>query len=270
MSTTTPAGADKATDELPHAEQVLRRLLAYRVAGARLYADDGELQDNTAQPCIDFRRDSVDAIETALGQRSLAAFNALPPEDVAALLRGSGAVFGAGAPVQQSQPDNSEVPYMIVFDDQDQENELVIGDWRAAIRFKQISGSWNAHLFVKIAGNSRDDKTPCYAPASTVVARPDLSSQQEPKYGGTLFNRESGEPIPPDEPVFIFRARDRHAARAIGFYAGDLRNAEHFQAVYQRVRDFNVFAAAHPERMKEPDTAIPAPQAPDQTTGEKK
>ena len=38
--------------------QQLRQLLAVRVAGALLYADDGELQDNTQHPCIDFRRDA--------------------------------------------------------------------------------------------------------------------------------------------------------------------------------------------------------------------
>ncbi len=73
----------------------------------------------------------------------------------------------AGVPAQPSQQgDNSEVPYMIVFEDRDRANELVIGDWRAAERFKRISDSWNAHLFVKIAGNSRDDKMPNYAPAA--------------------------------------------------------------------------------------------------------
>lgn len=50
-----------------------------------------------------------------------------------------------------------------MFDDQDREDELIIGDWRAAIRFKQISAAWNGRLFVQIAVNSRDDKSPCYA-----------------------------------------------------------------------------------------------------------
>lgn len=91
-------------------------------------------------------------------------------------LRAALAAVPASEPVV---PDNSEVPYLIVFDDQDQENELVIGDWRAAIRFKQISGSWNAHLFVKIAGNNRDDKTPCYAAAPAPISgMPDLASLQ--------------------------------------------------------------------------------------------
>jgi hypothetical protein len=65
-----------ASDEQPRAEQVLRRLLAYRCAGSLLYADDGELQDSTARPWIDFKRDSVDNIETKLGERACAAMSA--------------------------------------------------------------------------------------------------------------------------------------------------------------------------------------------------
>jgi hypothetical protein len=67
--------------------QVLRRLLAYRVAGAKLYADDGELQDNTTWPHIDFRRDSVDTIENKLGDRTRAAFAKLTPEQIDAAIR---------------------------------------------------------------------------------------------------------------------------------------------------------------------------------------
>ena len=56
-------------DEMPRPEKVLRRLLAFRFGGALLYADDGELQDNAARPCIDFKRDSVDQIEEKMGER---------------------------------------------------------------------------------------------------------------------------------------------------------------------------------------------------------
>lgn len=50
----------------------LRELLAVRVAGALLYADDGELQDNTQHPCIDFRRDTPSEIQRKLQERGLA------------------------------------------------------------------------------------------------------------------------------------------------------------------------------------------------------
>lgn len=48
----------------------LRRLLARAIAGSRLYADGGELQDNSVHPTIDFQRDSVAEIECKLAERA--------------------------------------------------------------------------------------------------------------------------------------------------------------------------------------------------------
>lgn len=56
--------------------------------------------------------------------------------------------------------DSDQVPYLIHFDDPYRQPELVIGGTRARYRFEQISSSWNAHLYVKIKSNSRDDKYP--------------------------------------------------------------------------------------------------------------
>ena len=53
-------------------EKLLRKLLAIRVAGAALYGDDGELQDNSVHPCIDFKRDSAEEIERKLLERGTA------------------------------------------------------------------------------------------------------------------------------------------------------------------------------------------------------
>lgn len=52
-------------------EKRLRRLLAIRVG--LTYGDDGELQSSEPWPPIDFKRDTVDAIEEKIGQRGLAA-----------------------------------------------------------------------------------------------------------------------------------------------------------------------------------------------------
>lgn len=49
---------------------VLRRLLAFAYSGAKLYYDDGELQDSSQLPFIDFKRDKVQAIEEAMRQRT--------------------------------------------------------------------------------------------------------------------------------------------------------------------------------------------------------
>jgi len=61
-----------------------------------------------------------------------------------------------------------------------------------------------------------------------------LPIEQEPKYtvsGSHIINRASGEPIPHDEPVFIFRARDKYAAPLIGQYWRCLENGPHSDAV---------------------------------------
>lgn len=77
--------------ERPAVEQKLRRLLAVQYAGAALYSDDGELQDASTHPFIDFKRDSVSLIERKMQERGRAAFDKLAkehPEAMEAALRG--------------------------------------------------------------------------------------------------------------------------------------------------------------------------------------
>ena len=52
-------------------EFILRRLLAVRYAGAVLYTNDGELEDNYEVPFIDFLRDLPSEIEAKIYQRHL-------------------------------------------------------------------------------------------------------------------------------------------------------------------------------------------------------
>lgn len=107
--------------------------------------------------------------------------------------------------------------------------------------------------------------TPSPASASREAAPAGLPLAQEPKYtvtGTHIVNRASGEAIPHDEPVFIFRARDRLAFDAIMQYSRMCRDPEHARIVEGRAWDFVAFANSNPSRMKEPDT-YPAPaQAP--------
>lgn len=51
-------------------DYLLRRLLAIRIAGPLGYFDDGELQDNSRLPHIDFLRDSPKDIELKLAERA--------------------------------------------------------------------------------------------------------------------------------------------------------------------------------------------------------
>lgn len=56
-----------------------------------------------------------------------------------------------------------ECPHLIMFDDTDREQLVFSGTGArpAALKaWEQISGSWNAHLFVRIERNSRDDRYP--------------------------------------------------------------------------------------------------------------
>lgn len=61
-------------------EQKLRRMLAFAYSGAgTLYGDDGELNDCSTRPFIDYLRMSVDEIEQAIRQRGEAALKAVKP-----------------------------------------------------------------------------------------------------------------------------------------------------------------------------------------------
>jgi hypothetical protein len=85
-----------------------------------------------------------------------------------------------------------------------------------------------------------------------------LLPAQEPKYTtatktGRLTNRQTGKPIPDDEPVFVLRAQDIHALHALRHYLVFCTEPDQQQAVGKRIAAFEAFAAANPGRMKEPD-----------------
>lgn len=82
---------------------------------------------------------------------------------------------------------------------------------------------------------------------------------QDPKYsfeGGNVFNRASGEMIPEDEPVMIFRARDIHSLPMIKYYLTLIKDENHKKAVEKRIGHFEHFAHNEAARMKEPDTQL--------------
>lgn len=81
--------------------------------------------------------------------------------------------------------------------------------------------------------------------------------RQEPKYcicDGKITNRQSGKAIPPEEPIFILRARDIHAVELLGHYLNRVQDDHHASVVDARIKHFRDFAEKYPERMKEPDT----------------
>ena len=80
---------------------------------------------------------------------------------------------------------------------------------------------------------------------------------QERKYDavdGRLVNRETGKPIPNDEPVMIFRAKDRKALNALEAYQFACTDETHRQVIQGRIDDFREFQTANPDLVKEPDS----------------
>jgi hypothetical protein len=80
---------------------------------------------------------------------------------------------------------------------------------------------------------------------------------QDRKYdfqNGKVINRASGEEVPEDEPVFVFRARDIEAIGMLRLYQKAATSEEHARAIGIRIQDFENFAEANPDRMKLPDT----------------
>lgn len=93
-----------------------------------------------------------------------------------------------------------ECPHLIVFDDADRQQLMFAGTGarEAALKtWEQISNSWNAHLFVRVERNSRDDRYPSAAAvsasepvglAAVAVLRDDGDGGLEPEWlleGGT-------------------------------------------------------------------------------------
>lgn len=55
-------------------ERLLRMMLAFAYSGSRLYCDDGELQDSSAHPFIDFLNDPVEELQRKIKERGRAAW----------------------------------------------------------------------------------------------------------------------------------------------------------------------------------------------------
>ncbi len=63
---------------------------------------------------------------------------------------------------------------------------------------------------------------------------------------GRIVNRDCDTPIPDDEPIFLLRAKDRLAIRALTAYFSAIEDPEHARAVAARLEDFKRFARDHP------------------------
>ncbi len=72
----------------------------------------------------------------------------------------------------------------------------------------------------------------------------------------SIVKTSNGEPIPDDEPLMLFRARDRNALAMLEYYRALCRvdGCNDFQddGVQNRIAAFRQFRIDHPERMKQP------------------
>ncbi|KKM86729.1 hypothetical protein LCGC14_1276030 [marine sediment metagenome] len=69
---------------------------------------------------------------------------------------------------------------------------------------------------------------------------------------GLLVKRESGIPLPDDEPFFMLRAQDAKALPVLLAYQAIVNTMEMKKAVGVCVEDFRKFAEMNPEKMAEP------------------
>lgn len=84
-----------------------------------------------------------------------------------------------------------------------------------------------------------------------------MHKTQDPKYGirdNKLCVMATGEFIPDNEPVFMFRAKDNNAEAAIAFYRTLCSNKNHRAVIGCRISGFNDFKLDNQNLMKEPDT----------------
>lgn len=85
-----------------------------------------------------------------------------------------------------------------------------------------------------------------------------MNKKQDPKYiiiGNDIYNRATGQVIPANEPVMIFRAKDLKAINALQGYLDACNDSHHRSAIKRRMADFAAFKRDNPSLMKQPDTA---------------
>ncbi len=74
--------------------------------------------------------------------------------------------------------------------------------------------------------------------------------------GDEIIKTTNGEALPDDEPLFLFRARDRLALRALwAFEEASQRdgcNEYHMKGIWAAISKFTEFREKHPDRMKQP------------------
>lgn len=84
-----------------------------------------------------------------------------------------------------------------------------------------------------------------------------MNINQERKYDaidGKIVNRATGEPIPDDEPIIIFRAKDRKSTGMLIAYRAMCENENHKAVIDGRIEDFLDWQMRNQDLTKEPDS----------------
>jgi len=69
---------------------------------------------------------------------------------------------------------------------------------------------------------------------------------------GRLVKKSNEVPIPENEPLFIFRAKDKKALSALVAYNMILDRLDQKESVTKSINDFRDFQEKNPELMQEP------------------
>ena len=69
---------------------------------------------------------------------------------------------------------------------------------------------------------------------------------------GKIVKRSNEVPIPDNEPLFLFRAKDRKALAALVAYSMIVDNLDQKESIQKSVEDFRRFMAENPDKMGEP------------------
>ena len=81
---------------------------------------------------------------------------------------------------------------------------------------------------------------------------------QERKYdivNNQIVNRSTGVPIPDDEPIMIFRAKDRKTIGMLIAYQAMCEDENHKAVVQGRMEDFIEWQSKNQDIVKEPDSS---------------
>jgi len=80
------------------------------------------------------------------------------------------------------------------------------------------------------------------------------------KYGvngmGRVYNLQSGVEIPEDEPLILFRGKDRHLPDVLMEYADRCVDDAHGQSIMVKKREVELWQQNNQEQVKEPDTDL--------------